>query len=550
MATTGAYLGFIPTLDASRDGRRQPGGRARAHGRPELHCTPSAQAWEAGKLFHIDLNDQAFGRYDQDFRFGAANPKAAFFLVKFLEDVGYDGPRHFDAHAYRTEDYDGVKDFARGCMRTYLILDEKAERWNADAEIQGLLDEPRRAHEAPSLAQVLGERPRHAARPRVRPRRRSPPRASPTSSSISSPSKSCWACDERHDAGHRDRLCRLPAIATPRSASTPTPPASAFATCRSPSTAGRATTSAGSRSSATSLGGGLAVTGNYPGKARTPDELRADVEQRLLADPRQAPLQPARVLRRLRRQARRPRRGRARAFHRAGSTGRSRWASASISTRRSSRIPRRPTASRSRIATRDPRSSGSRTASPAGKIGAAIGRALGNACVTNVWIPDGMKDTPVDRVGPRERLTESLDAIFARADRPGAQPRRGRGQAVRHRLRELRRRLARVLFRLRALAQEALHARRGPLPPDRDDRRQDQLGVHVPAGDPAARQPRRPLGQRSRRRAHRRPAKRSARSWSAATTSAGRTSASTTSTPASTASPPGSSARATCSRRC
>ena len=85
------------------------------------------------------------GRYDQDFRFGAANPKAAFFLVKFLEDVGYDGPRHFDAHAYRTEDYEGVKDFARGCMRTYLILKEKAARWNADTEIQALVAE---AHEA------------------------------------------------------------------------------------------------------------------------------------------------------------------------------------------------------------------------------------------------------------------------------------------------------------------------------------------------------------------------------------------------------------------
>jgi xylose isomerase len=100
-----------------------------------------AQAWEAGKLFHIDLNDQAPGRYDQDFRFGATNPKNAFFLVKFLEDVGYAGPRHFDALAYRTEDYEGVKDFARGCMRTYLILKEKGARWNADAEIQALLSE-------------------------------------------------------------------------------------------------------------------------------------------------------------------------------------------------------------------------------------------------------------------------------------------------------------------------------------------------------------------------------------------------------------------------
>jgi xylose isomerase len=98
-----------------------------------------AQAWEAGKLFHIDLNDQEPGKYDQDLRFGSANPKASFFLVKFLEEVGYEGPRHFDAHAYRTEDLEGVKDFARGCMRSYLIFKDKAERWRADKEIQGLL---------------------------------------------------------------------------------------------------------------------------------------------------------------------------------------------------------------------------------------------------------------------------------------------------------------------------------------------------------------------------------------------------------------------------
>jgi xylose isomerase len=98
-----------------------------------------AQAWAMGKLFHIDLNDQIPGRYDQDLRFGSANPKAAFFLVKLLEDVGYTGSRHFDAHAYRTSDYEDVKAFARGCMRTYLILKEKAERWNADTEIQELV---------------------------------------------------------------------------------------------------------------------------------------------------------------------------------------------------------------------------------------------------------------------------------------------------------------------------------------------------------------------------------------------------------------------------
>ena len=100
-----------------------------------------AQAWEAGKLFHIDLNDQYPGRYDQDLRFGSRDIKAAFYLVKFLEEVKYAGSRHFDAHAYRTEDFEGVKDFARGCMRTYLILKEKAAQFNTDPEIQALLAE-------------------------------------------------------------------------------------------------------------------------------------------------------------------------------------------------------------------------------------------------------------------------------------------------------------------------------------------------------------------------------------------------------------------------
>jgi xylose isomerase len=140
MATTGAYLGLIPTLaHPEMVGVNPEVAHETMAGLNFLHAV--GQAWEAGKLFHIDLNDQAPGRYDQDFRFGAANIKACFWLVKFLEDVGYDGPRHFDAHAYRTEDYDGVRDFARGCMRTYLILKDRAERWNADKEIQALLRE-------------------------------------------------------------------------------------------------------------------------------------------------------------------------------------------------------------------------------------------------------------------------------------------------------------------------------------------------------------------------------------------------------------------------
>jgi len=138
MPTTGAYLGLIATLDHPELVGVNPE-VAHEH-MAGLNMTHSvAQAWEAGKLFHIDLNDQIPGRYDQDLRFGSANPKTAFWLVKFLEDVGYDGPRHFDAHAYRTEDYDGVKEFARGCMRTYVILKDKAARWNADPEIKALL---------------------------------------------------------------------------------------------------------------------------------------------------------------------------------------------------------------------------------------------------------------------------------------------------------------------------------------------------------------------------------------------------------------------------
>lgn len=140
LATVGHALAFIETLDQPEMvGVNPEVAHETMAGLNFLHGV--AQAWESGKLFHIDLNDQAPGRYDQDFRFGSVNPKVAFFLVKFLEDVGYDGMRHFDAHAYRTEDNTGVRDFARGCMRTYLILKEKARQWNADAEIQALLQE-------------------------------------------------------------------------------------------------------------------------------------------------------------------------------------------------------------------------------------------------------------------------------------------------------------------------------------------------------------------------------------------------------------------------
>lgn len=124
-----------------------------------------AQALEAGKLFHIDLNGQKPGRFDQDLRFGSEDLKGAFFLVKLLEDSAWPGMRHFDSHAYRTEDEDGVWDFARGSMRTYLILKEKVRRFHADPDIRELLGElaargaasgPRIAY-SPESARVIKE---------------------------------------------------------------------------------------------------------------------------------------------------------------------------------------------------------------------------------------------------------------------------------------------------------------------------------------------------------------------------------------------------------
>jgi xylose isomerase len=115
------------------------------------------QALWAGKLFHIDLNAQRIGRYDQDFRFGAEDLKEAFLLVRLLERAGYAGPRHFDAHAYRNEDAEGVWEFARGCMRTYLALAEKARELDALPEVAAALD----AASAPELARpsVAGDDP-------------------------------------------------------------------------------------------------------------------------------------------------------------------------------------------------------------------------------------------------------------------------------------------------------------------------------------------------------------------------------------------------------
>ncbi len=151
LPTTGHMLAFIATLDHPEMvgvnpevAHEQMAGLDFTHG--------VAQALDAGKLFHIDLNGQKPGRFDQDLRFGSDDPKAAFFLVKLLEDAAWEGMRHFDSHAYRTEDEDGVWDFALGSMRSYLIFKEKARAFREDREIQQLVGQLARRGGKSSLA--------------------------------------------------------------------------------------------------------------------------------------------------------------------------------------------------------------------------------------------------------------------------------------------------------------------------------------------------------------------------------------------------------------
>ena len=140
LPTTGAMLGFIATLDhPEMVGLNPEVAHETMAGLNFVHAV--AQGIEAGKVWHIDLNGQKMGRFDQDLRFGSEDYKGAFFLIKTLEDHAYDGPLHFDAHAYRTESAEGVWDFAAGCMRTYLILKEKVAKFNGDPEVRGLLQE-------------------------------------------------------------------------------------------------------------------------------------------------------------------------------------------------------------------------------------------------------------------------------------------------------------------------------------------------------------------------------------------------------------------------
>ena len=153
LPVTGSMLGFISTLKhSSMVGVNPEFAHEQMAGLNFIQCV--GEALDAGKLFHIDLNDQEPGRFDQDLRFGSASYKHAFFLVKLLVDHGYSGPKHFDSHAYRTSDYADVKAFAAGSMRTYKVLEAKVAQYNADAKIQSLLKQIRRDDK--KLASLVG----------------------------------------------------------------------------------------------------------------------------------------------------------------------------------------------------------------------------------------------------------------------------------------------------------------------------------------------------------------------------------------------------------
>ena len=139
LATAGHVLAFVATLDPSvREmvGVNPEIQHSRMAGMNSVH--EIAQCIEAGKLYHIDLGAQKPSRFDQDLRFGSEDIKETFFVVKLLEESGWDGTRNFDVNA--------------GCMRSYLVLRDKARRYGKDREIQQLVAQLR--IEDPELADL------------------------------------------------------------------------------------------------------------------------------------------------------------------------------------------------------------------------------------------------------------------------------------------------------------------------------------------------------------------------------------------------------------
>jgi xylose isomerase len=165
LPTTGHMLHFIETLAHPAMVGVNPEMAHEAMAGLSFSAAVGQALW-AGKLFHIDLNAQNGPRFDQDFRFGAEDLKEAFLTVRLLERSGYDGPRHFDARAYRSEDDAAVyAAFAAGCIRNYKILAAKAAAFDADQTIAaaceaagaGQLAQPTPAFSPETLAAIRGE---------------------------------------------------------------------------------------------------------------------------------------------------------------------------------------------------------------------------------------------------------------------------------------------------------------------------------------------------------------------------------------------------------
>ncbi|MEY3537329.1 MAG: hypothetical protein RL645_143 [Actinomycetota bacterium] len=143
LPTVGHALAFIETLEHSElVGLNPETGHEQMAG---LNFTAGiAQAMEAGKLFHIDLNGQRGIKFDQDLVFGHGDLINAFSLVRLLEfgndgKTRYQGMRHFDYKPSRTEDYNGVWASAEANIRMYLLLKERAAAFEADPEVKAAL---------------------------------------------------------------------------------------------------------------------------------------------------------------------------------------------------------------------------------------------------------------------------------------------------------------------------------------------------------------------------------------------------------------------------
>ncbi|MGJ9713127.1 xylose isomerase [Actinotignum sp. GS-2025d] len=154
LPTIGHALGIIAELDNGdivglnpETGHEQMAGLNYTHG--------LAQALNAGKLFHIDLNGQAGPRYDQDKCFGHGDLASAFFTVDLLVNgfsnggPRYEGPIHFDYKPSRTEGLEGVWESAAANMEMYLMLAEKAKAFRADPRTREIME----AASVPELAE-------------------------------------------------------------------------------------------------------------------------------------------------------------------------------------------------------------------------------------------------------------------------------------------------------------------------------------------------------------------------------------------------------------